>query len=134
MHSPADCHDVPSRLKYARMQAGLDPTALRTALEKHGITLSKGGLHRLENTEPTNPNLKMIEAIAAITNVSPAWLLFGKGPVVAGDEAGNAINHRVIDTIELMSGALEMTARQRSTFDNWLKSVRGGKGGSRRKG
>ena len=93
-------------------------------LRERGIDLSKTGLHRLETTEPRNPNLKLIEAIAEITNVSPGWILFGKGPTVPATEFGSAIRSRVIDTIELMSGALDLTARQESTFRNWLKSVR----------
>lgn len=103
----------------------MDPAALRAHLRDHGIDLSKTGLHRLETTEPKNPNLRMIEAIAEITNVSPGWLLFGKGPSVPDTEVGTAIRSRVIDTIELMAGALDLTARQESTLHNWLKSVRG---------
>lgn len=102
----------------------MDPAALRAELREYGIDLSKTGLHRLETTEPKNPNLKIIEAIAEITNVSPAWILFGKGPSVPESEVGTAIRSRVIDTIELMSGALDLTARQESTLHNWLKSVR----------
>ena len=37
---------------------------------------------------------------------------------------GSAIRSRVIDTIELMLGALDLNARQESTIQNWLKSVR----------
>ena len=90
----------------------MDPAALRAQLREYGIDLSKTGLHRLETTEPKNPNLKIIEAIAEITNVSPGWILFGKGPTVPETEVGSAIRSRVIDTIELMSGALDLTARQ----------------------
>ena len=81
-------------------------------------------MHRLETTEPKNPNLKIVEAIADITNVSPGWILFGKGPSVPDTEVGTAIRGRVIDTIELMAGALDLTTRQESTLRNWLKSVR----------
>ena len=102
----------------------MDPAALRARLRDYGIDLSKTGLHRLETTEPKNPNLKLIEAIAEITNVSPGWILFGKGPSVPDTEVGSAIRHRVIDTIELMAGALDLTARQESTLQNWLTSVR----------
>ena len=102
----------------------MDPAALRAQLREYGIDLSKTGLHRLETTEPKNPNLRLIEAIAEITNVSPGWILFGKGPTVPETEVGAAIRSRVIDTIELMSGALDLTARQHSTLHNWLKSVR----------
>ena len=102
----------------------MDPAALRTALRDYGIDLSKTGLHRLETTEPKNPNLKIIEAIAEITNVSPGWILFGKGPSVPDTEVGVAIRSRVIDTIELMSGALDLTSRQQTTLQNWLASVR----------
>ena len=102
----------------------MDPAALRAQLRDYGIDLSKTGLHRLETTEPKNPNLKIVEAIAEITNVSPGWILFGKGPTVPDTEVGSAIRSRVIDTIELMSGALDLSARQESTLHNWLKSVR----------
>ena len=88
------------------------------------MELSKTGLHRLETIEPSNPNLKLIEAIAEITNVSAGWLLFGKGPAIPEKDVGVAIRSRVIDTIELMSGALDLTARQEATLTNWLKSVR----------
>ena len=102
----------------------MEPAALRRQLQKRGIELSKTGLHRLETTEPRNPNLKLIEAIAEITNVSAGWILFGKGPAIPADEVGAAIRDRVIDTIELMSDALDLTARQEKTLENWLASVR----------
>ena len=41
----------------------MDPAALRERLREHGIVLSKTGLHRLETTEPKNPNLKIIEGL-----------------------------------------------------------------------
>ena len=116
--------DIAGRIRAARHRAQMDPAALRAELRDYGIELSKTGLHRLETTEPKNPNLKMIEAIAEITNVSPGWILFGKGPTVPDTEVGSAIRGRVIDTIELMSGALDLTSRQESTLHNWLKSVR----------
>ncbi len=102
----------------------MEPAALRAELRKCGLDLSKTGLHRLETTEPTNPNLKLIEAIADITNVSPGWILFGKGPSVPADDIEPAIRDRVVDTIELLTGALDLSARQESTIRNWLKSVR----------
>jgi transcriptional regulator with XRE-family HTH domain len=119
-----DTGNIAGRLRAARQRAQMEPAELRAALREHGIDLSKTGLHRLETTEPRNPNLKMIEAIAEITSVSPSWILFGTGPSVPGTEVGAAIRSRVIDTIELMSGALNLTARQESTLRNWLKSVR----------
>ena len=109
------------------MRAQMEPAELRAQLREYGIDLSKTGLHRLETTEPKNPNLKIIESIAEITNVSPGWILFGKGPSVPDTEVGSAIRSRVIDTIELMASALDLTARQESTLHNWLKSVRGSK-------
>lgn len=115
---------ISERIRQARRQAELDPAALRLALSERGIDLSKTGLHRLETTEPRNPNLMLIEAIAEITNVSPGWILFGKGPAVPEGQVGNAIRGRVIDTIELMSGALDMTKQQQSRLDSWLKSMR----------
>ena len=102
----------------------MDPAALRAELREYGIDLSKTGLHRIETTEPTNPNLRIMEAISDTTNVSPGWLLFGQGPSVPDTEVGAAIRSRVIDTIELMAGALDLTARQESTLHNWLVSVR----------
>lgn len=116
--------DIAGRIRSARRRAQMDPAALRVQLREYGIDLSKTGLHRLETTEPKNPNLKIIEAIAEITNVSPGWILFGKGPTVPDTEVGSAIRGRVVDTIELMSGALDLSARQESTLHNWLKSVR----------
>ena len=116
--------NIAARIRAARHRAQMDPAALRAQLREYGIDLSKTGLHRLETTEPKNPNLKLIEAIAEITKVSPGWILFGKGPTVPDTEVGAAIRSRVIDTIELMSGALDLSARQESTLHNWLKSVR----------
>ncbi|MEM7081540.1 MAG: hypothetical protein AAF465_02320 [Pseudomonadota bacterium] len=116
--------NIAERIRAARLRARMEPAALRAALREYGIDLSKTGLHRLETTEPKNPNLKIIEAIAEITRVSPGWILFGKGPSIPEKEVGAAIRGRVVDTIELMSGALDLTARQQSTIQNWLKSVR----------
>lgn len=115
---------ISERIRQARRQAELEPAALRHALAERGIELSKTGLHRLETTEPRNPNLMIIEAIAEITNVSPGWILFGKGPAIPENQVGDAIRGRVIDTIELMSGALDMTKQQQSRLDSWLKSMR----------
>lgn len=119
-----DPQNIAERIRAARQRAQMDPAALRARLRDYGIDLSKTGLHRLETTEPKNPNLRIIEAIAEITNVSPGWILFGKGPSVPDTEVGTAIRGRVIDTIELMAGALDLTSRQESTLRNWLRSVR----------
>jgi len=116
--------NIADRIRTARYRAQMDPAELRVRLREYGIDLSKTGLHRIETTEPKNPNLKLIEAIAEITNVSPGWILFGEGPTMPDTEFGLAIRSRVIDTIELMSGALDLNARQESTLRNWLKSVR----------
>jgi transcriptional regulator with XRE-family HTH domain len=117
---------IASRIRTAREQAQMPPAELRRVLRSdHGIDLSKTGLHRLETVEAKNPNLKLIEAIAETTRVSPSWILFGEGTSVPGEQVGAAIRSRVIDTIELMVGALDLTARQDSTIRNWLKSVRG---------
>lgn len=116
---------IASRIRHARDQAQLAPAELRHVLRKeHGIDLSKTGLHRLETVDSKNPNLKLIQAIAEVTRVSPAWILFGEGASVPGDEVDAAIRSRVVDTIELMVGALELTTRQKRSIDNWLKSVR----------
>ena len=118
-------NNIAGRIRHAREQAQMPPAELRKILrEEYGIDLSKTGLHRLENVESRNPNLKLIQAIAKITRVSPSWILFGEGTSVPGDEVGAAIRSRVIDTIELMVGALDLSARQESTIGNWLKSVR----------
>jgi len=117
--------NIASRIRHAREQAQMPPAELRKILrEGYGIDLSKTGLHRLETVDAKNPNLKQIQAIAKITRVSPSWILFGEGTSVPGDEVGAAIRSRVIDTIELMLGALDLNARQESTIKNWLKSVR----------
>jgi DNA helicase IV len=57
---------IAGRIRAAREQAQMAPAALRAELRKRGIDLSKTGLHRLETIEPTNPNLKIIEAPAVI--------------------------------------------------------------------
>ncbi|MEO1576573.1 MAG: helix-turn-helix transcriptional regulator [Pseudomonadota bacterium] len=119
--TPAAIHE---RLKHARERAGLDPAELRTRLRDYDIDMSKTGLHRVETIEPRNPNLRLVKAIADITHVSPSWILFGEGPSLAPDAADDAIRDRLIDTIELLSGALTLSARQRNTIDNWLSSVR----------
>lgn len=116
---------IASRIRHAREQAQMPPAELRKILrEEYGVDLSKTGLHRLETVESKNPNLKLIQAIAKITRVSPSWILFGEGTSVPGDEVGAAIRSRVIDTIELMLGALDLNARQESTIKSWLKNVR----------
>lgn len=119
--TPAAIHE---RLRLARERAGLDPAALRARLRDYDIDMSKTGLHRVETVEPRNPNLKLVKAIADITHVSPVWILFGEGPSLEPDAADDAIRARLIDTIEMLSGALTLTSRQRSTISNWLSSVR----------
>ena len=119
-----DPENIAARIRLARRRAQMDPAALRARLREYGIDLSKTGLRRLETTEPKNPNLKIIEAIAEITKVSPSWILFGEGPTVPATEVGAAIRSRVVDTIELMAGALDLTTRQEVTLHKWLKSVR----------
>lgn len=121
---PKEKNTIAARIRKAREQAQMDPQELRAKLRTRKIEISKTGLHRLETLEPKNPNLKLIEAIADITNVSPGWLLFGKGPPVPSDEVGAAIRGRVLDTIELMSRALDLTDDQQRTLNSWLKSVR----------
>ncbi len=125
--------NIAERIRFARKRAQMDPAGLRAELREYGIELSKTGLHRLETIEPKNPNLKILQAIAEITRVSPSWILFGKGPAVPDTEFSAAIRSRVIDTIELMAGALELTARQQSTLNNWLKSVRESRPGKSRR-
>ena len=71
---------IAGRIRAAREQAQMAPAALRAELRKRGIDLSKTGLHRLETIEPTNPNLKIIEAIAEITKVSPELDLVWQRP------------------------------------------------------
>jgi len=118
-------NNIATRIRHAREQAQMPPAELRKHLrENYGIDLSKTGLHRLETVDAKNPNLKQVKAIAEITRVSPSWILFGEGTSVPGDEVGAAIRSRVIDTVELMIGALDMSSRQESTINNWLDSVR----------
>ena len=116
--------NVAQRLRQARDSAQLTAIQLREELKAQGITLSKAGLHRLENTDSTNPNLKLIEAWADITHHSPTWLLFGSGPAMPQDSVGSAIRKRVIDTIELMAGALDQTPKQEKAFQDWLQSIK----------
>lgn len=122
MTSPVS--SISARIRHAREQARLEPKVLREAIAKKGFDLSKTGLHRLETIEPMNPSVKLIEAIAEVTNVSPGWLLFGTGTALQADAAANAIRGRVLDTIGLMSQALDMTGRQQTSFDKWLVSMR----------
>ena len=122
MTSPSS--SISARIRHSREQARLEPKALREALAEKGFDLSKTGLHRLETIEPMNPSVKLMEAIAQVTNVSPGWLLFGTGTALKADAAANAIRGRVLDTIELMSQALDMTGRQQTSFDKWLVSMR----------
>ena len=119
-----DKNTISARLRRAREKAEMEPTEVRAALRERGIELSKTGLHRLETQEPRNPNLKIIAAIAEITRSSPGWILFGTGPATPETEVGSAIRSRVLDTIELMSGALDLTAQQKKTLSRWLESVR----------
>lgn len=111
----------------------MEAVELRNELRKKGIELSKQGLHRMETVEPKNPNVQVIEAIADITHVSPGWILFGEGPMVRGEEVGGAIRGRIIETIELMVGALDLTQGQRRTIKGWLESVRGRRPGRKEK-
>ncbi|MEM6819118.1 MAG: hypothetical protein AAF578_10005 [Pseudomonadota bacterium] len=128
-----DDNGIAARIRLARERAQLDPSSMRQALAELGEEVSKTGLHRLETQNPKNPNLSLIQAIAAITNVSPSWILFGEGSITKPDEFGQAIRGRVVDTIELLVGALDLTARQDSTMTNWLKSVRESKPSRTRK-
>lgn len=115
---------IAARIRWAREKAQLSPIELRQALKEAGEPLSKTGLHRLETEDAKNPNLSLIRAIAGITRVSPSWILFGEGASTPSDEVGAVIRSRVIDTIELMVGALDMSARQESSIRNWLQSMR----------
>lgn len=102
----------------------MDPAQLREELRKKGIDLSKAGLHRIESEEPKNPNLKLIQAIALITHVSPSWILFDEGPSVPEHQLGRAVRVRILDTIELMAETLDLTEVQEKNLKKWLKSVR----------
>ena len=120
--SPDD--SISNRIRDARGRAGLAPAELRKNLAAKGINLSKTGLHRLETSEPVNPNLKLMNAIADATHVTPEWLLFGSGSPRPDEKIGPAIRARVIDTIAFMAGALDLTAEQERDLASWLKSVR----------
>ena len=115
---------ITQRIRDARERAQLEPAQLRKAMREHGVDLSKAGLHRLETQDPKNPSLKLISTISEITKVSPSWLLFGEGTSTPPDKVGLAIRGRVIDTIELMIGALDLTSRQEATIERWLASVK----------
>lgn len=119
-----ELNSISARIRLAREQAQIDSVQIRKALEARGIELSKTGWHRLETIEPKNPSLKLIEAIAEITKVSPAWLLFGKGPAVPSNEVNAAIRNRVLETIELMSRSLDMSVKQQQGFDRWMSSMK----------
>lgn len=115
---------ISGRIRDARDRSGLAPAELRKMLAARGINLSKTGLHRLESSEPVNPNLKLMIAIAEATHVTPEWLLFGSGSPRPDEKIGPAIRARVIDTIAFMAGALDLTAEQERNLASWLKSVR----------
>ena len=115
---------ISRRIRDARIRSGLAPAELRKILSGKGIKLSKTGLHRLETSEPVNPNLKLMIAIAEATHVTPEWLLFGKGSPRPDEKIGPAIRARVIDTIAFMAGALDLTEKQERDLEGWLKSVR----------
>lgn len=99
------------------MRAQIKPAALEAKVCERGIELSKAGLHRLETTEPKNPNLRIVEAIAEITHVSPGCTLFGKGSSMSATEAGPVMRSRVIDTIELLAGSLSLMTSQELADD-----------------
>lgn len=115
---------ISRRIRDARQRSGLGPAELRKILADKGINLSKTGLHRLETSEPVNPNLKLMTAIADATHVTPEWLLFGKGSPRPDEKIGRAIRARVIDTIAFMAGALDLTGKQERDLEAWLNSVR----------
>ena len=115
---------ISKRIREARNRSGLAPAELRKMLAGKGINLSKTGLHRLETSEPINPNLKLMIAIAEATHVTPEWLLFGTGSPRPDEKIGPAIRARVIDTIAFMAGALDLTEEQEETLQDWLNSVR----------
>ena len=115
---------ISNRIRDARDRSGLAPAELRKILAQMGINLSKTGLHRLETSEPVNPNLKLMIAIAEATHVTPQWLLFGEGSPRPDEKIGPAIRARVIDTIAFMAGALDLTPEQERNLASWLKSVR----------
>ena len=115
---------ISNRIRDARDRSGLAPAELRKILAQKGVNLSKTGLHRLETSEPVNPNLKLMIAIAEATHVTPEWLLFGAGSPRPDEKIGPAIRARVIDTIAFMAGALDLTPEQERDLASWLKSVR----------
>lgn len=118
------CKTVSGRIKYARERAEMTAKAMRGTLQERGITLSKTGLHRLETVDAKNPNLKLIAAIGDITNVSPSWLLFGEGTPESGSDRNATVRIRAVNAIEEIAQVLNLTGRQRSTIENWIRSVR----------
>ena len=115
---------ISNRIRDARHRSGLAPAELRKILADNGINLSKTGLHRLETSEPVNPNLRLMIAIAEATHVTPEWLLFGTGSPRPDEKIAPAIRARVIDTIAFMAGALDLTEAQERDLEAWLASVR----------
>ncbi|MEM9530450.1 MAG: hypothetical protein AAGA23_05995 [Pseudomonadota bacterium] len=114
---------ISGRIKHARIVAGLSPQEMRDRLRSEGLQYSQGGWHRVENTEPTNPNIELIKAISRVTGVSPGWLLFGEGEAMMSD-ASIAIRRQIIDTIEVMGSTLQMTKRQANSFERLIQSLR----------
>jgi len=115
--------NIPARIRHARLLAGYSPQQMREALRQYDLQYSQGGYHRIENTEPTNPNLRLVETIGKITGVSPGWILFGQGEAMMSD-ASVAIRRRVIDTIELMASTLNLKADEAKNLEKLLISLR----------
>ncbi len=72
---------VSSRVRFARVVNGIDPSEMMQLLKKRRLKVSKQLLSLYETSAPQNPNLKIIEGISKVTGYSTNWLLFGTAPV-----------------------------------------------------
>lgn len=72
---------ISERVRYARVNNGIDPGEMMRLLKTHKLKVSKQLLSLYETSAPQNPSLKIVESISKITGYSTNWLLFGTSPV-----------------------------------------------------
>ncbi len=113
---------IPKRIQHARLVAGLSPLQMREALKTHGISYSQGGWHRVENTEPTHPNLQLIQTIGKITGISPGWILFGQGEAMMMD-ASTAIRKYITVIRKLMYWTAKWASDWSQCSDDHLNRI-----------
>jgi len=63
--------DNARKIRAARRRAQTEPAVLDAKRRNYSVDLCEIGLYHVETTELKKSNLKLIEAIAEITNVSP---------------------------------------------------------------